>query len=272
MREKIKLTKEMETLLIPLYGRAKMNQQGFIDDVFAGETVKAIDYDFDNLRISKKLQVFMSIRCDIIENYTKCFLLDNPKSTVLSLGSGLDARYARIDGYKKWIDLDFPQVVELREKLLPEIENHQSIASSVTDWTWLDKVSPSHEKTLIIAEGLLMYLNEEEVQKLFSLLIQKFPNAVFIFDAYSKLTVKKIKRQPSLRKTGADIKWGIDDYNDIINMNPQMVYEKTIYLTDEKYVVKLSAFYRFMFRFAGSFNTARQAHRIFIFSTRTRIN
>jgi len=268
MREKIVLQKEMETLLIPLYSRAKMSNQGIFDDIFACETVKAIDYDFDNLHIPKKLQIFMSIRSSIIEDYTKQFLQENPQTTVVSLGSGLDARYARLSGYKKWIDLDFPQVAELREKLLPQAEKHQSIASSVIDWAWLDKVNSSQEKTLVIAEGLLMYLKEKEVQKLFNLLISKFPNATFIFDAYSLSTVKKIKWQSSLRKTGATIYWGLSDPNDIIAMNPQMVYEKTIYLTDKKYTVRLNSFYRFMFDLAGRFNAARQAHGILIFHTK----
>lgn len=167
-----------------------------------------------------------------------------------------------------WIDLDFPQVVELREKLLPQAENHQSIASSVTDWAWLDKVNSTQEKTLVIAEGSLMYLKEKEVQKLFNLLISKFPNSTFIFDAYSLSTVKKIKWQSSLRKTGATIYLGVNDPNDIITMNPQMIYVKTIYLTDKEYTARLNSFYRFMFSFAGRFNAAREAHRILIFHTK----
>lgn len=65
-----------------------MSRQGIFDDAFACETVKAIDYDFDSLHMPKKLQVFMSIRSSIIEDYTKQFLQENPQATVISLGSG----------------------------------------------------------------------------------------------------------------------------------------------------------------------------------------
>lgn len=268
MKEKIVLKKEMETLLIPLYGRAKMSLRGIIEDAYACETVAAIDYDFEKLRIPKKLEIFMAIRSGIIDDYTKQFLFDNPQATVISLGSGLDARYAKMSGYKKWIDLDYPEVSELRKKLLPEAENHLEIASSVTDWAWLEKAEGSGGKTLIIAEGLLMYLTENEVRDLFGLLTSKFQDATSIFDAYSLATVNNIKRQSSFKKTGAAIHWGFDEPGRVTELNPKMLHEKTIYLTEKKYTDRLDPFYRFMFAFAGRFSAAREAHRVLVFRSK----
>ena len=114
MKEKITLKKEMETLLIPLYGRAQMSHQGLISDSYAGETLNLIDYDFSRLKIPKKLQVFMALRCAILDDFTKDFLSQHPNTLIISLGSGLDARYLRIGGYQKWIDLDFLQETSSR--------------------------------------------------------------------------------------------------------------------------------------------------------------
>ncbi|GAA2848207.1 hypothetical protein GCM10020220_042160 [Nonomuraea rubra] len=59
---------------------------------------------------------------------------------VLHLGCGLDARVYRIDppATVDWYDLDYPTVIELRERFLPPREHYTLIASSVTDpagWT-----------------------------------------------------------------------------------------------------------------------------------------
>jgi hypothetical protein len=47
---KVRLKEEMETLLIPLYGRAQMSRRGLFSDKQAEEAVRQIDYDFSRLR------------------------------------------------------------------------------------------------------------------------------------------------------------------------------------------------------------------------------
>ena len=268
LKEKIHLEKEMETLLIPLYGRAKMSEEGLCKDVYAKQTLQAIDYDFDKLKIVKKLQIFMAIRSSILDDYIKDFLETRENSLVISLGSGLDARYARMRGYREWIDLDYPEVALLREKVLPEHENHRTIASSVTDGEWIANLAYEEREVLVIAEGLLMYLAEDEIDRILDALIVKFPNTTFIFDAYSKLTVRKIKGQSSLKKTGATIRWGIDNPQEIESRHKNLCYIKTLYLTDEKYIRKLRYLYRVMFRLVGKFEMAKEAHRILIYQTK----
>lgn len=48
------------------------------------------------------------------------------------------------------------------------------IGSSVTELRWLDDI-PAGRPTLVVAEGLLMYLHEEEVRRLVQRLIDRFP-------------------------------------------------------------------------------------------------
>lgn len=265
MKEKVVLKNEMETLLIPLYCRARMAERGFITDRHAEEAIRQIDYDFSRLHIPVKLQIFMAIREKIFENITKNFLQKNPGAVVLSLGSGLSAGYARVTGYGEWIDLDFPEVIGLRDKLLPPFDRHRSIASSVTDWSWLDQVKGTEAEVLILAEGLLMYLEEREVQELFHKLTSAFPNATFAFDAFSGKTVQRIKWQSSLRKTGARVQWGVETPLEIQKLEPRIQWLRTVYLTEEEYTEQLGAAYRLLFRLAAKIRTAKEAHRVFVF-------
>ncbi len=262
---KLSLEKEMETLLIPLYGRAQMSQKGLFKDRDAEHAIAQISYDFSRLHIQNKTQMMLSIRGSQIDNYTMEYLKKYPDSTVVYLGCGLDARARRLNApFKLWYDLDFPQVIAIKKQLYEETADYRYIPSSVTDWGWMDKIERSGKPVLVIAGGLLMYLHEQDIKLLLIKMRDKFKDVTFIFDAYSTLTAKQAKRHPSLKKTGATIHWGLDSPATIESFGSGIFHIKTIYLTNGGAIQNLPLGYRMMFRLAGSFKTAKEAHRIFV--------
>jgi O-methyltransferase involved in polyketide biosynthesis len=264
---KIKLENEMETLIIPLYGKAKMSQIGIFHDPYAEEMIKKINYNYSKLKIQQKTQVMLAMRAAILDNFAKDFINKNPGCTVLHLGCGLDARFMRLDPQVEiWYDLDFPEVIEIKKMLLSENEHYKFISSSVTESWWIDSMPENINEVLVIAEGLLMYLTEDEIKNLFIGLKSKFKNLTIIFDAYSKLTARSAKNHPSLKKTGAEIKWGVDKPQEIESFADGIKHLKTIYLTDPEVTNNLPKSYRIMFSIAGLFKSAREAHRVFVMS------
>jgi len=262
---KVKLKDEMETLLIPLYGRAQMSGRGLFSDEWAEEAVRRIDYDFSRLRIQEKTQVMLSVRGRMIDAFAADYLKEHPGSTVVYLGCGLDARFLRMGSPDVlWYDLDFPDVIEIKKQLYPETERYRLIPSSVTDWDWMERVDTNGKPVLVIAEGLLMYLSEDEVRALFCKMRDAFSEATFIFDAYSRMTAKQAKNHPSLKRTGAKIQWGVDGPAAMETFGPGILHIKTIYLTDESATQSLPKKYRTMFRLADGFRAAKEAHRIFV--------
>lgn len=85
---KIVLTEEKETLLIPLLGKAQENekQNPILIDRKAAEIVQQIDYDFESLDIPEKTNILMCIRAKLMDNYVNAFLFDNETSVALHLG------------------------------------------------------------------------------------------------------------------------------------------------------------------------------------------
>jgi O-methyltransferase involved in polyketide biosynthesis len=70
----------------------------------------------------------------------------------------LDDRFTRVDnGRIKWYNIDFENVIKLREKLIEKNERVYNISSSALDFKWIDEIE-NKENVLIIAEGFLMYL------------------------------------------------------------------------------------------------------------------
>ena len=217
-KEKIVLEKEKETLLIPLYCRYLESQKEtpIIQDKKAFEIINSIEYDFEQLDIPKQTYVTICIRAKQFDNYAKDFLAKGPESIIIQLGCGLDSRFNRTDNGKvDWYDLDFPEVIELRKHFYMETDRYHLISSSVAELNWLNSIKTESKPVLVLAEGLFMYLKEEEIKSLFKALQSKFPICTIIFDSYSEVTARGIKNHPSIKKTGAVINWGIDNAKDV---------------------------------------------------------
>lgn len=122
--EKVRLTKEKETYLITLYGKAMDNcaEKPILGDKFADEVVRHIDFDFEKLKVPKGAEITLPMRAKHLDQWTREFLAANPVSTVLHLGCGLDSRVFRIDppATVRWYDVDMPDVIELRRRLYPD--------------------------------------------------------------------------------------------------------------------------------------------------------
>ncbi|MCR4443301.1 MAG: class I SAM-dependent methyltransferase [Peptococcaceae bacterium] len=266
--EKIVLTEEKETLLIPLYGKAKENKKKrpILIDKKAAEIVNRIDYDFKSLTIPEKTNIMMCLRAKLIDNFVKDFLSKSDESAALHLGCGLDGRYDRIeDKNVDWYDVDFKEVIDIRKHFYEETGNYHMIASSVTEREWLEKIPRGKKQYIVIAEGLFMYLKEDEIKTLISNLKERVGGYILIFDAYSVFTAKNVKNHPSIKKTGATIHWGIDNPEELTKwgMGIQLIEEK--YFTSNEEIANLDAGVRLMFKIADLFPAAKKAQRLLIY-------
>lgn len=268
MNNKVVLTKEMETLLIPLYGKAMQGQKRspILIDSKAKEIVENIEYDFEALKIPAKTNTMMCMRAKLLDNFTIQHLEKKKDCAVYHLGCGLDSRYNRVNNADvDWYDLDFEEVIAIREKFYPEKDNYHLIASSVTNWKWIEEIPVHHQNNLVIAEGLLMYLREEEIKKLLLLLKEKLGSYTLIFDTFNTFTAKKVNNHPSIKKTKASIHWGIDDAKDITGWMPGVSFVGEIFFTSNEVVQRMNFGMRWMYKLAHLFPVARNAQRILIF-------
>jgi O-methyltransferase involved in polyketide biosynthesis len=208
------------TNLVTLYLRAyeSRSPRPILGDHAAAEAVERIDYDFKRVHRAAQpwgSQYLVALRAKKLDDWTKDFLSTHPDAVVLHLGCGLDTRALRIQPPPtvQWFDLDQRGVIELRRKLYDETDAYRMIGSSVTDPGWLDQI-PAGRPTLVVAEGLLMYITEREVRELFARLIDRVGHGELLFDATSP-------SGPRLSKifTHGIVKWGIRDARDIERWN-----------------------------------------------------
>jgi len=225
--QKVHLTKEKETLLATLYGRALDSriEDPILGDKMADDVVRKIDYDFERLRKGNTDSISVPIRAKYLDKWTREFLAENPTATVLHLGCGLDSRVFRIDppATVRWYDIDYPEVIDLRRQLYPERHDYQMIGSSVTDPHWLDDV-PVDRPVLVVAEGLVQYLSEQEGVELFKRITGRFTGGQFIFDAWNRFAIKLGGLQPAVKASGAVMRWGIDDPREMEKSVPRLKF------------------------------------------------
>jgi O-methyltransferase involved in polyketide biosynthesis len=169
--ERIRLSQEKETMLGTLFGRALESRSAnpILRDELADRVIELIDYDFSKLGVNAVVATSIALRARQFDRWTAAFVAMHPRAVVLHLGCGLDSRVHRIDPPPtvSWIDVDDPEVIELRERLYPRRDGYTMLGSSVLDPRWLDGV-PEDRPTLIVAEGLSMYLPEREGTPLFA--------------------------------------------------------------------------------------------------------
>ncbi|UCC64105.1 MAG: class I SAM-dependent methyltransferase [Anaerolineae bacterium] len=261
-KAKITLTPEQETLLIPLYAKAQPGNPLFFDPK-ARDILSQVDYDFTQLRVPYKTVILICQRAKKLDEAARAFLAEHPSGVVLHLGCGLDSRFWRVDdGIVEWYDLDMPPVVELRQQFYPASERYHLIASSVTDLEWVETVIAAGRPVLAIAEGLLMYLGEEDVRRLLLRLQEAFPGCRLIADVFSRLTARSATRHASLKHTGATLGWGVDDPHEIEDWSPGIRLLEELFFAQDPDLDRLSLGYRLAYKLAGAFKMVQRAHRI----------
>jgi O-methyltransferase involved in polyketide biosynthesis len=265
--KRIALAREKETLLVPLYSKAVESQRPtpIIVDPKAIEILEGVDYDFRQLSIPRQSLVTLAMRAKKLDSIVKDFIGETRNPLVLHLGCGLDSRVLRVqEDTVEWYDLDYPDVIELRKAFYSETRHYHMIASSVTDHRWLDAIN-GEGPACVIAEGLLMYLREEEVRSLLADIRERLPGSQIAFDAYSRLAAKGAGNHPSIRKTGAHIRWGIDDATQIESWATGVKLLEEWYFTDSEDIDSLGLWYRFMFGVAKKLKVTKKAHRVLHF-------
>jgi len=243
-KEKISLTEEQETLLVSLYSKASESQRPapiFVDPM-AQEILERVDYEFTRLNTPRKTTVALCIRASKIDAIARAFLTNDPRSVVIHLGCGLDSRYLRVNNRQvDWYDLDLPDVILLRRKFYQETANYHMIPSSVTHPGWMGLISPGGRPVLVIAEGLLVYLKEEDVKALVRRLKECFRGSELVFDVFSTPTAQRVKDHPALKKTRAVVRWEIDDAREIERWAEGIHLKEEWYFTQADEIKKLRA-------------------------------
>jgi methyltransferase (TIGR00027 family) len=221
----VTLTQEKETMLATLYGRAldARSANPVLGDLMALEAIEKVDYDFSRLKVKPSMALSIAVRDKHFDDWTREFLSQHEQATVVHLGAGLDTRVWRVNPGPgvRWFDIDYPEVIDLRGRILPERERVSVIGSSVTDPGWLEQI-PHDLPVLVVAEGLSMYLKPEAGHELFRRITDRFAHGTLAFDVFNHMGIKLQRTNPVVRRSGSTLYWAIDDPHEVERANPRL--------------------------------------------------
>lgn len=213
----VNLNNVHETLLLPLWGRAQAARMPYpvLKDRRAMRLVEQLDYDFSTFRAclgSYQILLF-ALRAKEFDAIVRDFIAEHPGATVVNIGAGLDTTFCRVDnGRIRWYDLDVPEVIRLRNELLPEEEKQRTIAKSMFDESFLDDIEAPQDGILFLLGGVLMYFEEEKVRSFLGMVASRFPGAEVVFDSVSPLgllAANRMVKRSGIK--GAPMKWSLRD-------------------------------------------------------------
>lgn len=243
----ITLVGEAETSLITLYAKAVESRMSdsILRDTFADRAIGELQYDFSRLQVDPDSIIGIAVRAKILDEWTQKFLAANPMALVLHLGCGLDSRVFRLDPPRSvyWCEVDLPEVIALRRSIYPRRPGCHLLGSSVTGRAWLGQL-PVDRPTMIVAEGLLLYLEEHEVRDLLFRLTAHFRRGELAFDGYDRISLRILEASPMIRVTGASLRWGMDDPRELEALVPRLHWEQELTEFDPAQVARLSWFMR----------------------------
>ena len=212
----IQLEGVSETTLWTLHHRASeaARPDRVLHDPMAVELVDAIDFPFEaRFGSSSTWSQWQALRARTFDREVRRFLHDHPDGTVIALGEGLETQLWRVNNnHVRWVSVDLPPVIQLREQLLPASPRLELVASSVVDGAWLDEIDRARG-TLVTAQGLLMYLEPEQVHELIAACAARIPAGGLLFDAVPRWLSERTQREPLGKPDGyrpPPWTWGID--------------------------------------------------------------
>ena len=222
---KIKLEGVMETMLITLDARARdyRSEKSILKDKKSAEMVDMIDYDFGSFSNEKVNLLGIIARAKVMDDEVKKFIDKYPDCHIVSLGSGLDTRFFRVDnGRIHWYDIDFPEIISLRKKFFEENDRVKNIEKSALDKSWTKEIDTKGEKLLIISEGMIMYFYPKQVKEFLNILTDNFEHFVLHLDCLSKRLVNKAKTNKAVKRTKSEYHFGVTNGIEIIELNPKL--------------------------------------------------
>ena len=202
MKYKIEKNTVQETLVLPLYSRKLCSElyPNLYRDETAVHLLNQIDYDFSEAEknSSSLMQRFGALevamrQCDLAWE-VQAYLKAHPCAAVVNLGCGLDNTGRACDnGSCKIYNLDFPDVIAVRNKLLPAGEREQNIPCDLKDPAWFDRIDATGG-AVFFASGVFYYFLTQQVRKLVQSMADAFPGSVLVFDAANRTAVKMIAK------------------------------------------------------------------------------
>ena len=185
------LTPVEQTAFVTQYARAVDSRwpRPILGDALADDIVAKIDYDFDGLGVPASAIRQTALRAKLLDDRVRRFIGEHPDAVVVDLGAGLATPMQRVapPSAVDWYNVDLPNVIALREQVVPADDHAHSVAVSLADDSWTDQI-PWDRPTMLIADGLLAFVSEAVIVNLFRHIPEHFRSGEVAINDYGRVS------------------------------------------------------------------------------------
>ncbi|MCR5067500.1 MAG: class I SAM-dependent methyltransferase [Erysipelotrichaceae bacterium] len=232
-----------DTMYIPLTARIYVSKRfpEYFYDIKALELESEMPYEELVSRSTEYFNMAGACRFYNTDQMIRKFIDSHLMSNVINIGCGLETSYFRIEPQKEkavFYEVDLPEVIETRRRVLGERQNEVLIASDMFDFSWTDNINKKFP-TLVTIIGVFQYFEEEKVIRFLKGLKERFDDVEVIFDA---MTFKAIKyANDYIRKTGnndAELHFSTDNGQIVADKCGMRLIEERPFFTDARKLLK----------------------------------
>lgn len=210
------------TLFLPLWGRwsESIKGNGLICDNKSIELVNRMGYDFQTIENSQHPLTRLAW-------ITRAWNTDhelnrhapNIPFTAICLGCGLDTAFYRNNiPLMNWVDVDLPNVIELRRHLMGATKGVTLHAGSILEKNTFETIQ-TEGRIIVLALGLLCYFNEIEVKKIMNNLSSLSSNVLIIMDYFSEAGIAISNKMVLAENNESRMIWYVNNPTDLLSLH-----------------------------------------------------
>ncbi|MDO9181476.1 MAG: SAM-dependent methyltransferase [Bacteriovorax sp.] len=164
----------------------------------------------DHVSGSRYVSWTVVIRTRVIDEMIKS-LLSEGVDTIINLGAGLDTRPYRLElpSSLRWIEVDYPHLIGFKEEKLKEEKPNchlervsLDLANQEERQNFFSKINSQAKKVLILTEGVIPYLSEEQVSSLAIDLHAQNSFSFWITEYHSHEMYKNLRNVKKIKEMG----------------------------------------------------------------------
>lgn len=193
-----------DTLYIPLtariYGSRRFPE--YFRDPKSLELESAIPGDSISKGSNEYSMIASVARYHNLDEMARAFASRHPACNIVNVGCGLETMFWRVGPdapNARFFEVDLPDVIDTRRRVLGESERDRLIAGDAFDLSWAEGIDVTLP-TLIIVSGVFQYFRNADVLGFIADAKKAFADAELVFDATNTKGLEFANRY--VRKTG----------------------------------------------------------------------
>lgn len=193
-----------DTLYIPLTARIYVSKRfpEYFYDPKSLELEHAIPGDSIQRGSNEYTMIASASRYHNLDQIARAYATAHPACSIVNVGCGLETMFWRVGPDApdaRFYELDLPEVIRTRQRILGAPERDELIAGDAFDLSWADGIDTTRP-TLIIVSGVFQYFHNADVFGFIADAKRVFANAELVFDATNTKGLEYVNRY--VKRTG----------------------------------------------------------------------